>query len=115
MKNLFNNWKKFLTEEKESEQEYYESFMKIAISKNFGPNKTETLRFIRAIPEVTTVFEEETISENDNVTVDLYKIKVVLKPGGNIRKFVYRTLVPETSKIPGVSIDKDSITFERLS
>lgn len=115
MKKLFNNWKKFLTEERLPHQDYYEILAKITISKNLGPNKTESLRFIRAIPEVTTVFEEETIAESDNVTVDLYKIKVVLKPGENIRKFTYQTLVPETSEIPGVSIDKSSITFEKLS
>ena len=115
MKNLFNNWKKFLTEEKLPQQDYHEILVKIAISKNIGPNKTESLRYVRAIPEVTTVFEEETISENDNVTVDLYKVKVVLKPGENIRKFVYQTLVPEASEIPGLSVDKDSITFEKLS
>jgi len=118
MKLLVEKWRKFIGEEEEEEslfQNEWEAEMKMTISKTVGGDKTETLRFVRAIPDVTQVSKEVEYSDTDTAYTGLFKIKFVLAPDGNPLKYIKRTLLPGIDPgINGISLDFESVTYNEV-
>jgi len=117
MKLLVEKWRKFIGEEEEESrfQNEWEAEMKMTISKTVGGDKTETLRFVRAIPEVTQVSKEVEYSDTDAAYKGLFKIKFVLEPGEDPRKYIRHTLLPAIDPgIDGVSLDASSVTYNEV-
>ena len=105
MENLFENWKRFVNEESEYQDEYTSTFH-LRLSNDIGGGYEETIRFIRAIPQVTQVQRDKEIYDSDSANVSKYFVKFVLKSGGDSKTYIQATLKPGIRKINGLSIIK---------
>ena len=75
----FRKWRKFLFESEESQEEYQLNFI-FSIENKAGIDRTEIVKFIRGIENVTTVRKIREISRTDKSSSIEYSIRFVL-PG----------------------------------
>lgn len=67
-------------------------------------DRTEVLGFIRAIPNVTTIRREKEIATSDVTYTGEFLLRIVLKHGQSIQKYLQTVLKPRIRMIPGVSL-----------
>tara|TARA_R110000851_G_scaffold259259_2_gene411785 strand:- start:368 stop:709 length:342 start_codon:yes stop_codon:yes gene_type:complete len=94
-----------LNEAKEREvQDEYKGYIVLNIRQSQDIDRTEILGFIRAIPNVTTIRREREISTTENTYTGEFLVRIVLKHGESIKKYVDSVLKPKIRLINGVSL-----------
>jgi len=100
-------WKEFLDETKISLQDAYEANLILQIIKSEKIDRTEVMGFMRAIPNVTTVQNEGTITSSDRYYLASYKVRFVLRRGQDATLYYYNSLKPSLNKITGLTVQRD--------
>jgi len=67
-------------------------------------DRTEALGFIRAIPNITTIRREKEIATSESTYTGEFLIRIVLKHGQSLKKYVETVLKPKIRMIDGVSL-----------
>jgi len=94
-----------LSESKEKEViDEYKGYIIINIRQSGDIDRTEALGFIRAIPNVTTIRREREIATSESTYTGEFLIRVVLKHGQSIKKYLETVLKPKMRMIDGISL-----------
>ena len=101
----FRKWRKFLFESEESQEEYQLKFI-FSIENKAGIDRTEIVKFIRGIQNVTTVRKIREISRTDKSSSIEYSIRFVLPHGSNPRNYINQELRPSLKEIPALTIQR---------
>jgi len=98
-----------LSESKEKEViDEYKGYIIINIRQSGDIDRTEALGFIRAIPNVTTIRREREIATSESTYTGEFLIRVVLKHGQSIKKYLETVLKPKMRMIDGISLQSIS-------
>lgn len=95
-------------------QDEFVATMILNIRQDRDIDRTEALGFIRAIPNVSTVRREREISTTEQTYVGEFNVRIILKHGQSISKYINSVLKPSISNIDGVSL-QDIINLEKVS
>ena len=98
---------KHLAEKKKPVQDQYEAHFYLALTQARDIDRTELMGFMRAIPNVTTVYREKEISTSAQTFVGEYKFRFVLSYGTNAKHYYDTVLKPGLRKIKGLLIQRD--------
>jgi len=101
----YRKWIDFLNESEDSQEEYQINFI-FSLDNSKSIDRTEIVKFIRGIENVTTVRKIKEISRSEQSSVIEYSIRFVLPHGSNSKVYVNRELRPALKGIPGLSISK---------
>ena len=93
-----------LSENEREVQDEYTASIIINIQQSQDVDRTEVLGFIRAIPNVSTIRREREIATSDSTYVGEFLIRLILKHGQSVKKYIDNVLKPEIRKIRGVSL-----------
>ena len=104
---------KVLAEKEKPVQDQYEAHFYLAITQAKEIDRTELMGFMRAIPNVTTVYREKEISTSAQTFVGEYKFRFVLMHGANAKHYYDTVLKPGLRKIKGLSIQRD-FSYEKI-
>jgi len=98
-----------LSESKEKEViDEYKGYIIINIRQSGDIDRTEALGFIRAIPNVTTIRREREIATSESTYTGEFLIRIVLKHGQSIKKYLETVLKPKMRMIDGISLQSIS-------
>ena len=111
MKNLFTEWRTFLTEKKDDpnyDQETYNAFLLLAISNERGGNRDEIKNDIRAIEDILTVTPVEAsdggIQKNlGDYFLSTMKLRIRL-PSGIERERLTQEIVNVVNRMRGLTV-----------
>ena len=104
---------KVLAEKEKPVQDQYEAHFYLAITQAKEIDRTELMGFMRAIPNVTTVYREKEISTSPRIFVGEYKFRFVLSYGSNVKHYYDTVLKPELRRIKGLSIQRE-LGYEKI-
>ena len=104
---------KVLAEKEKPVQDQYEAHFYLAITQAKEIDRTELMGFMRAIPNVTTVYREKEISTSAQTFVGEYKFRFVLMHGANAKHYYDTVLKPELRRIKGLSIQRE-LGYEKI-
>ena len=107
MKKELETWRQYLTEKERPVQDNYEAHFYLALTQSKEIDRTELMGFMRAIPNVTTVYREKEISTSTTSFVGEYQIRFVLPHGTDAKYYYDTTLKPGLRKIKGLEIQRD--------
>ena len=94
-----------LNESKEKDVlDEYKGYITLNIRQSGDIDRTEALGFIRAIPNVTTIRREREISTSESTYKGEFLIRIVLKHGQSLKKYLETVLKPRVRMIDGVSL-----------
>jgi hypothetical protein len=113
MKKQLEKWKKYLSEEKKPNQERYEAKFYLNLEQSKDVDRTELMNFMRAIPNVTTVYREEEISTSKESFVGEYRFRFVLPVGTDSKYYYDQVLKTNLKRIKGLSIQRD-LGYEKI-
>ena len=103
-----------LSENEREVQDEYTASIIVNIQQSQDVDRTEVLGFIRAIPNVSTIRREREITTSDSTYVGEFLIRLILKHGQSVKKYIDNVLKPEIRKIRGVSLQSLS-NLEKIS
>ncbi len=103
-----------LSENEREVQDEYTASIIVNIQQSQDVDRTEVLGFIRAIPNVSTIRREREIATSDSTYVGEFLIRLILKHGQSVKKYIDNVLKPEIRKIRGVSLQSLS-NLEKIS
>ena len=103
-----------LSENEREVQDEYTASIVVNIQQSQDVDRTEVLGFIRAIPNVSTIRREREIATSDSTYVGEFLIRLILKHGQSVKKYIDNVLKPEIRKIRGVSLQSLS-NLEKIS
>ena len=112
MKEELTKWRQYLAEKERPVQDEYEAHFYLSLTQSKEIDRTELMGFMRAIPNVTTVYREKEISTSATSFVGEYKIRFVLIHGTDAKYYYDTVLKPGLRKIKGMSIHRD-IGYEK--
>ena len=113
MKNLFENWNRFLNEEESEKrigdpsyiQDIYEITIKVSIQKTRGGDREQTYTEIRGIPGVTIVTVDPLgTSHDETYYYSTLKLKFELVSNQDPRKYVKQSVFPGIRGIKGCTL-----------
>jgi len=98
-----------LNESKEKQViDEYKGNVVLNIRQSGDIDRTEALGFIRAIPNITTIRREKEIATSQSTYTAEFLIRIVLKHGQSLKKYVETVLKPRIRMIDGVSLQSIS-------
>ena len=86
----------------------YKGYIILNIRQSGDIDRTEALGFIRAIPNVTTIRREREIATSESTYTGEFLIRIVLKHGQSIKKYIETVLKPKMRMIDGISLQSIS-------
>ena len=86
----------------------YKGYIVLNIRQSGDIDRTEALGFIRAIPNVTTIRREKEISTSPSTYTGEFSIRIVLKHGESLKKYIETVLKPKVRMIDGISLQSVS-------
>lgn len=107
MKSEFKFWRQFINEREQIVQNAYLAHFVLSLAQKKEIDRTEVMNFMRAIPNVTTVYREKEISSTKQSFTAEYSVRFVLKHGHSAKKYHDTILKPGLRSINGLSIQVD--------
>jgi hypothetical protein len=113
MKKLLEHWRKHINEEEKPVQDKYEATFYLSMLQSKDVDRTELTNFMRAIPNITTVYREREVSTSKTNFVGEYRFRFVLPAGTNAKKFYDLELKPALRSIKGLTVQRD-LGYEKI-